>query len=30
MLEKLARKRKYVNYGTGGLILVQWILMFLP
>ena len=30
MLEKLARKRKYINYGTGGLILVQWILMFLP
>ena len=30
MLEKLARKRKFLAYGTGGLILIQWLLMFLP
>lgn len=30
MLEKLARKRQFLAYGTGGLILIQWLLMFLP
>lgn len=30
MIKTLAKKRKFIAYGTGGAILLHWILMFLP